>query len=1720
MPQRSASSGDGSLAAMVRLGIAKAREKLIDLTLRNGMLNYRHSETSTRHVRLVDEKLPFLTAALANGKALDLAPLPPVETVPRDEDTEEFRAAVKAAKTSDPEWLAAEDARRATGGRRMFRDKAAERGLRDRVRARLGLPPWKANVDPKARAKELGIDPSYDLPGPEQEDADRHTDHRLQTLFFPDKLEAKLSTIHTSAKTLQEDAGISALYCALGFLEWYDADETSNPSYAPLILLPINMDRKVAAGEYIFSITGRDEDETTNAALREKLRRHHSLELPEFDPEAGVEEYFKAVIEVIRGKPRWRIRRWATIGLFSFARQAMWGDLDPEMWPHYSRPETHQLLQEIYGDVAATTSDTVAQVYDVDRPEFEAMAPALVSDCDASQLSAVIDVASGKNLVVQGPPGTGKSQAITNIIANAMCEGKSILFVSEKMAALKVVKDRLDDMGLGLYCLEVHSAKASKTQVLGAIRERMQAPRPYLDTTDLENAIKSLKETRLRLTEYAALMNQPAGTTGLTTHEVLWGDFCRSERPSEVPSAAFDFRLPEPLNVDRFKLAELKGAGRALDNLAASLGSAADPAQQSWRGIRNLNLSRFDRPRALQLMEDWNVALQRVRNLASQFEQDCHWSPLATLRALDAGVALARTVVEPGDGVQVGILALTREKVCEIALSKWAEAAIAAHELTADIGRVGPADKFEENIGALPDLIKQAENLSIMNNRLEELPTLRDAARDQAQEAEHNFSLLDQVFKIASRDPNETVTAKAEAMAGSVLRLSRELSSQLYRFRSQSLTDEGAIEDLEISLGIIRQANEAHAKAGLSQTRADEGVVGLPPAAELREAAGVLASTGFFGRLFSSNWRNAVGVWRKTFSGEKLPPQAEAASRLSAAGDWRSHCDKLEDQLNAKQAAGRFWACLKTPINELIIVAKWMKSVREATPINEKGSQQLRVLLLEGNQDELAEILEIAGAAQQTTLHDQLKQFGPGRLAIKAVAVHQRERVSAFERILQYAETVDAHRSVTIDDLKRALNAVTRLQNLRQRMNAETLATNAAASVPGTSDADRAIKIKATLEYGRTLSALGLPSECLRKLLSTECRNRLAALQLHVEQLAEAIAAERTCREAANVLLEIDPKEWCGAPFETADLIRLAARVNKAATAPDDLDKQVMLLSAEAEAETLGLRSLLAAWVDAGVRYQEVANTVESLFYRSGAESLMRDNPVLARHTGKAHDQVRERFRSLDKEILRLNRQMIAATLHARHIPPGARAQSTKDYTDNQMLDHQTGLQRPRIALRRLFSNAGEAIRAYKPCVMMSPMSVAQYLEPGRHMFDLLVIDEASQMRPEDSLGALLRVQQAVIVGDPQQLPPSDFFMAAEQEDAQDAEDAPEESILELGRRCWHPMRMLEVHYRSRHQSLISYSNREFYDERLLVYPSPVLDDPDFGISCHRIDGNYEAGQGRNMGEAKAIVAEAARLMKQRIDRSIGIVAVNQAQSDLIEKLMDELSATDPDIQAYMQEWEGELEEFFVKNLENVQGDERDIILISTVYGRTAEGIFHQNFGPINKAYGHRRLNVLFTRAKRKLTVFTSLDHTQIVADGKQRGVRVLKEFLEYASNGTYTPGRKLDKEPDSDFERWFLGRLADAGYEAHPQVGVASYRIDIGVVHPEKPGSYILGVECDGATYHSSKAARDRDRLRQDILEGLNWKIHRVWSTDWYRDPEREFARLKQQIENLRTMS
>jgi len=418
---------------------------------------------------------------------------------------------------------------------------------------------------------------------------------------------------------------------------------------------------------------------------------------------------------------------------------------------------------------------------------------------------------------------------------------------------------------------------------------------------------------------------------------------------------------------------------------------------------------------------------------------------------------------------------------------------------------------------------------------------------------------------------------------------------------------------------------------------------------------------------------------------------------------------------------------------------------------------------------------------------------------------------------------------------------------------------------------------------------------------------------------------------------------------------------------------------------------------------------------------------------------------------------------------------------------------------------------------MMSPISVAQYLRPEANMFDLVIMDEASQLRPEDAMGAVARGKQLVIVGDPKQLPPTNFFASGQTSDDSETEDlsvADESSILDGAMTVFRPIQRLKWHYRSRHGSLIAFSNKEFYDNELVIFPSPHHQHPDYGVGYVHVQEGCYRGQ-VNPPEAAHVARAVVEHSLKHPERTLGVVALNSKQAELLRLELDRLAAENPAFEAWLKKFEHSLEPFFVKNLENVQGDERDVIFISTVYGKNETGNMFQRFGPINNKGGHRRLNVLFTRAKLQTVIFSTMLPSDIRVDETTPwGPRALQGYLAFAKDRSLDQAQVTGREPDSDFERAVIDVIRRAGYDAVPQVGMVGYFIDIGVRHPRQPGGFALGIECDGATYHSTKSARDRDRLRQQVLEGHGWRLHRIWSIDWFRDAAKESRKLIAAIE------
>lgn len=552
---------------------------------------------------------------------------------------------------------------------------------------------------------------------------------------------------------------------------------------------------------------------------------------------------------------------------------------------------------------------------------------------------------------------------------------------------------------------------------------------------------------------------------------------------------------------------------------------------------------------------------------------------------------------------------------------------------------------------------------------------------------------------------------------------------------------------------------------------------------------------------------------------------------------------------------------------------------------------------------------------------------------------------------------------------------------------------------------------------------------------------------------------------------------------------------------------------------------LLGSAVRGDVGFDQLPLSFRRAFFQTWLSQIVADrSPLRGFHT-LTHEQRIVEFRELDERVLRENRAALVSQLRDQI---QLRLQAPEAAKGMPYLQREMAKQRRLAPLRTTMKTAEATIRAIKPCMMMSPLTVAQLLRGSSPTFDLVVFDEASQLPAEDAVGAIIRGTRLVVVGDPKQLPPTNFFsVASAGEDGPVDEDGlplytDSESVLEEYLGAGLPTSRLKWHYRSAHESLITFSNISFYDADLYTFPSVETSTATGGLQFEYIeDGLYE-GKGLNQAEARRVADAIVRFAKEQLERKVygeqaltlGVGTFNLRQQLAIQDELEKRRRDNPEIESFFDR--GVAEPFFVKNLENIQGDERDVIFISVTYAKGTDGRLRYNFGPLNGQNGWRRLNVLVTRARRLMRVFSSMHGEEMSpAASSSEGPRLLREFLIYAEHGRLdsTIASKL-AEAESPFEQDVIRELTHANISVLPQVGFAGYRIDIGVVDDILPGKFLCGIECDGVAYHESETARDRDRLRQQVLEARGWTIHRVWSTDWFKDRPGQIKRLLGLIE------
>ncbi|AEU36841.1 DUF3320 domain-containing protein [Granulicella mallensis] len=1356
----------------------------------------------------------------------------------------------------------------------------------------------------------------------------RHADTKLQTRLTSKGLQKRLLELYLDANTLEQEQGVNILFLALGMLRWVDPKNAENIRYAPLVLVPVALERGSAAER--FKLKCRPEEFASNLSLETYLERVHNLKLPAFEggDDFNLSAYMAAVAEVIALKPDWSVvPNDVVLGFFSFAKFLMYRDLDPECWPEdrkiTAQPLVRGLLSEGFPQAESLLADHASEE-DTSVDNLIPLSEMLhIVDCDSSQALAVQDVRRGGNLVIQGPPGTGKSQTIANIIASAVADGKTVLFVAEKMAALDVVKRRLDQAGVGDACLELHSNKANKRELLEELRRTWELGSP-LGTID-DALDSSFTSARDQLNSYVNLLHQPLVPSGFTAYQVI-GEIVRLRHAGQTP---VEFRL---LDAPTWDPQQRRERAELLEELSQRIAVIGVPAQHVWRGIGIEQILPHD-------VERLTARLVKLReNLSGLLDRYTEFAPTLLM------------------------------------------------EVPQSLHGMISVEETANSIATSPAVDAAARLLSAQTDETPK-PSWLSTFFTQKSELQQSVTTLSQLLKLSVEESARKSLQQLVAMATHAASLPAYAAS---------------LANPAWDNGTERAARLATAASTLEGARAAIGsqLSEAVWSADLNNARQVLASQGSsLFRFLNGQWRAANRLVQSYLTTGKSPLE-EVLRLLDALSKGQAARTVLQQEDTfGRESFGAAWRGTDTPAKPLHALVDWMHSI---APLASEDREHLRSLA--------------------ATLNPPESLQGPLQELLRKAAEMQRLPLHLIE-----------------------------------------------------------------------------PFAAQRVLLTTELEQTCQELKL---DLTEAFGVTTLPELALDILVE-----------------RLALWAARS----EQLSNWIAYRSRSERARTLGLGDLVSRAYNGALIPAQIVPVFEMAYFEALLSSMAQEHPELGRFDGHLHTRLVESFTAIDKQRIQ-SAALQVARIHHRRIPQGSGGVGPLGVLRGEM-----ARRRGHMPIRKLMQNAGPAVQALKPVMMMSPLSVAQFLSPGEMTFDLLVMDEASQIQPVDALGAIARCRQVVVVGDERQLPPTKFFAKVTGDASDDDDDTAQvsdiESVLGLFSARGLPQRMLRWHYRSRHQSLIAVSNSQFYENKLLIVPSPYTATAGTGLRFHHLpNGVFDSGgTGANAIEARAVAEAVIRHALEHPQESLGVATFSVRQRRSIQDELEALRRLNPQAESFFTSHP--TEPFFLKNLENVQGDERDVIFISVGYGRNAAGVFAMRFGPLGNDGGERRLNVLISRAKRSCEVFSSITDQDINLErARGRGVFAFKLFLHFARTGHLDMGRATSVDTvQMLFEREVKTALTlhpsfqQGGYQVHEKIGISGLVIDLAIAHPEVPGRYLLGIECDGPSYRRGRWARDRDRISQQVLADHGWILHRLWSPDWLHRPVEQLERVLAAIDHAK---
>lgn len=1654
---------------VLRKRIDEWKQRLIDLTRKNGLINYKRTKSSTLEITIPVADQIFHTICIENDSFAFWLP-------PEESEKPEIDDAVTDRQMSTSSEV----------GKAIY-------SLSDNEQA--------------VEKKEEGVvDPAHGSELPTE----------LYKVLVSGTLDRK--TINNTLKNLYRketeeyrERGIRVLFLAFGMLVWKE-ENAEEALRSPLLLFPVELKRESA--HHPFELFPADEDLVINPALAVKLRRDFNIELPpltdEWD-EMNIEEYMASVETLVDGRG-WTVEPTVALRIFTFEKLGMYQDLEKNFEVIAGHTCVNALCGGNLPQVDLADIKDTRNLDNVQKPETTYQ----ILDADSSQQQAIQVVLRGQSMVLQGPPGTGKSQTIANIIAEFIARGKTVLFASEKMAALEVVAKRLREAKLGTFCLELHSRKKNKKEVVDELYSCMENRLEPQNGLKVEDYAR-LSTHRKHLNEYVMALHAYRPEIGRTARQAIVAATDDIEAV-ELGMTKLDELSPSRVQIWEDALRSMVPVwhvaieGKVFPWCGCLESDYSAAVERKWVELLNETLEAVDALRRLKehtvettglQVADSLIEAKWLEEMLAHIEErqvpDPTW--LASSSTLDEILAEAKeygrlseaywtTHSELASRYDESFFSLTPE-ISQTIKTAWSDAATKLPIDPDGSNLLASYKNLAKVLNALPPLLENLENDCSLLSVAFDYETA-PFSQESAMRLQHLASLC-----LSKNRPEERwLTAAGIERAKAFINANREDYAEFVRIKSDLLTryEEEYLEldHTELALrfsGITYKAPFAWLNPGWYTARKQL----LSLTREFRLPNDILADFNI-GRSLSRLSRKL----------EALRPAAQ-----EALGSYFK--DEDTDFIEISVALDTADALLKATGGE--VPAGLVACAKQGGRFSTQAAEAAKRVAKNGET-----ILSVSRHLATYADISQMALLGrPFEECNTQELIHWTQALSdALHRLaagLDCIHTVDEGHSgpESLEQIHSDLMSKFNLDSIAEEMKKESEWLQSLFGKRFRGLDTGWSEVMAAIEWTQRFKRLNEGreiSEKLAKFLSSGDAQPYSSATIRA-------AHARMERAVKSIEASFEPDLI---QLYTCDFFDISAKVRRLIERVQDLEHWVDYKSAFGHLCSVGLNkfvqiiSMKPPYADDLIRILKKSIAAEQV------RILIETVPALTNFKGVNHEQLVAEFRTMDRKIIELTPASIIHACNARR--PTANGFDAQG-SEVTLLRREAKKSRRILPLVTLFERIPNLLLKLKPCLMMSPLSVSQYINPDRFNFDLVIFDEASQIFTEDAVVAIYRGKQVVVAGDSKQMPPTSFFSSLGEEPETDDE---EENFSSVGYssvldecEAFLPTFPLRWHYRSRHESLITYSNFAFY-RNLVTFPSAVDEHPDYGVQMvHVPDGVYERGGRRwNLREAEVVAEQVFKHFEVYPGKSLGVVAFSRQQADAIEDALEKKRSEDSAYEGFFNE--DRLEGFFVKSLENVQGDERDVMIFSIGYGYDRQGRMTMSFGPLNQEGGERRLNVAITRAREKVLVVSSIKASDFdLSQNPKPGALHLYRYLDYAERGpsaleiTHPAGRG---EEESPLEESVAAVIRELGYAVITQVGCSGYRIDLGILHPTEPGRFFLGVECDGASYHSGETARDRDRLRQQILERLGWRIYRIWSQDWFRHKARQIENLKRALE------